>query len=66
MHCKCFDHKNYSDWKLQGPCRDICSAGKMRNGTNRDQETWNSEQGTVDWEQRIANTEQQTADKEQF
>ena len=22
IHCKCFDHKNYSDWKLQGTCRE--------------------------------------------
>ena len=22
LHCKCFDHKNYGDWKLQGPCRE--------------------------------------------
>jgi hypothetical protein len=22
VHCKCFDHKNYGDWKLWGPCRD--------------------------------------------
>ena len=22
VHCKCFDHKNYGDWKLQGPCRE--------------------------------------------
>ena len=21
-HCKCFDHKNYRDWKLQGTCRE--------------------------------------------
>ena len=21
-HCKCFDHKNYGDWKLRGPCRE--------------------------------------------
>ena len=21
-HCKSFDHKNYGDWKLQGPCRE--------------------------------------------
>ena len=21
-HCKCFDHKNYADWKLRGPCRE--------------------------------------------
>ena len=21
VHCKCFDHKNHGDWKLQGPCR---------------------------------------------
>ena len=21
LHCKYFDHKNYGDWKLQGPCR---------------------------------------------
>ena len=22
LHCKCFDHKNYGDWKLRGPCRE--------------------------------------------
>ena len=22
LHCKCFDHKNYRDWKLRGPCRE--------------------------------------------
>ena len=22
LHCKCFDHENYGDWKLRGPCRD--------------------------------------------
>ena len=22
LHCKCFDYKNYGDWKLQGPCRE--------------------------------------------
>ena len=22
LHCKCFDHKNYRDWKMQGPCRE--------------------------------------------
>ena len=22
VHCKCFDHKNYGDWKLRGPCRE--------------------------------------------
>ena len=21
-HCKCFDHKDYRDWKLQGTCRE--------------------------------------------
>ena len=21
-HCKCFEHKNYGDWKLRGPCRE--------------------------------------------
>ena len=22
VHCKCFDHKNYGDWKKRGPCRE--------------------------------------------
>ena len=22
LHCKCFDHKNYRNWKLRGPCRE--------------------------------------------
>ena len=22
IHGKCFDHKNYGDWKLRGPCRE--------------------------------------------
>ena len=22
VHCKYFDHKNYGDWKLRGPCRE--------------------------------------------
>ena len=22
VHCKCFDHRNYGDWKLRGPCRE--------------------------------------------
>ena len=22
IHCKCFDHKDYRDWKLQGTCRE--------------------------------------------
>ena len=22
VHCKCFDHKSYGDWKLRGPWRD--------------------------------------------
>ena len=22
LHCKCFDHKDYGDWKLQGTCRE--------------------------------------------
>jgi hypothetical protein len=22
LHCKCFDHKSYGDWKLRGPCRE--------------------------------------------
>ena len=22
LHRKCFDYKNYGDWKLQGPCRE--------------------------------------------
>ena len=22
LHCKCFDHKNYGDWKLRGPCKE--------------------------------------------
>ena len=25
VHCKCFDHKDYRDWKLQGTCREICN-----------------------------------------
>ena len=40
VHCKCFDHKNYGDWKLRGPCREklhypwkraVRIAGKPRN-----------------------------------
>ena len=39
VHCKCFDHKNYGDWKLRGPCmenlhylwkRNVRIAGKPR------------------------------------
>ena len=22
IHCKCFDHKDYGDWTLRGPCRE--------------------------------------------
>ena len=29
VHCKCFDHKNYGDWKLQGPCRDPAISSKI-------------------------------------
>ena len=40
LHCQCFHHKNYGDWKLQGPCREnlhylwkraVRIAGKPRN-----------------------------------
>ena len=23
LHCQCFHHKNYRDWKLQGPCKKL-------------------------------------------
>jgi hypothetical protein len=40
LHCKCFDHKNYGEWKLQGPCREnlhyLCKRAVRIAGKPRD------------------------------